>query len=236
MREQNLSTISEHIFEIRYKPNPRILDLRGKWAELISKNLNLPHWSLTGTRIDVFDSEKRNELMFVTFRNAGVAFYNPQTENYFPEKSVKFFKLLSEFESFDKPLFVERLGVRTKFVSAYEGEFDNLVNLFTANFINLATESKSAINADLINISTSLQLKDRVGNFNVMSSPLKKSQIKALFNKDEPYPEVGLLYDIDYWTKPNQTMNTQDIVKTIKNFYSATLARHKEIMNLVFGE
>ena len=236
-KKQGLSKISEHVFEIRYKPNPKILDLRGKWTELISKNLNLPHWSLNEGRIDVFDSEKHNELMFVTFLNAGVAFYNPQMENYFPEKAVKFFKLLSDFKGFDKPLFVERLGVRAKCISAYEGGFDTLVNLFTANFINLTMKSKSAINVDLINISTSLQLKDNVGNFNVMSGPIKNDQIKAFFNRDESsYPEVGLFYDIDYWSKPHQTMNTDDIIKTIKNFHSATLDRYKEMVNLVFGE
>jgi hypothetical protein len=236
MEKQGLSKVSEHIFEIRYSPNSKILDLRGLWAELISKHLPLSEWKIIENRIDIFDKDDNN-LAFVTYRNAGIKSYNPPTENYFLEKAVKFFKFLSDLEGFDKPLFVERLGVRAKFVSKYDNDFDSLVKLLTTKFINLTMKSKSAINADLINISTSLQLKDKVGNFNVMSGPIKNDQIKAFFNRDESlYPEVGLFYDIDYWSKPNQTMSTVDIIKAINNFYSAILDRHKEMINLVFGE
>lgn len=29
--------INQHIFEIRYKPNPKILDYRGTWAEMLTQ-------------------------------------------------------------------------------------------------------------------------------------------------------------------------------------------------------
>ena len=35
---------NEFLLEIRYKPNARILDHRGDWAERISEHMRLPRW------------------------------------------------------------------------------------------------------------------------------------------------------------------------------------------------
>jgi hypothetical protein len=52
--------LSENILEIRYKPNSKILDHRGTWAEIISKDLTLTEWLIVGNRFDVHDLGKKN--------------------------------------------------------------------------------------------------------------------------------------------------------------------------------
>ena len=234
-KEQGLSQISEYIFEVRYKPNPKIMDLRGNWAELISEHLSLPHWLIVENRIDIFNNDK-NELAFVGFRNSGFTCFNSPTENYFPEKAVKFFKFLSDLKGFEKPLFVERLGVRSKFISAYKEDFSKLLDLFIVRYINLTEKAKKEIDATLIDIGAPLNFVDHLGNFNTMSGPMKKEQMKVFITKADTYPEVGLFYDIDYWSKPNKEMDINEIVTSIKDFSSASWTRHEKFINLIYRD
>ncbi len=52
--------LNAHTLEVRYKPNPKILDYRGTWAELISNHMNLSEWKIIENRIDIYDKEKKN--------------------------------------------------------------------------------------------------------------------------------------------------------------------------------
>ncbi len=47
--------ISEAVFEIRFKPNPKVLDFRGVWAEQISKHMNLSEWRIDTNLIEIHD-------------------------------------------------------------------------------------------------------------------------------------------------------------------------------------
>jgi hypothetical protein len=58
MASDNLRrTASEHVFEIRYRPNAKILDKRGEWAEKLSHELELPAWRIGANRLDVVNEE-----------------------------------------------------------------------------------------------------------------------------------------------------------------------------------
>jgi len=71
MPDTEKSVVNEHVLEIRYKPNPKILDLRGTWAEQISLHMDLPHWRIVANRIDAF-TEGESIHAFVGFRNGGM--------------------------------------------------------------------------------------------------------------------------------------------------------------------
>lgn len=61
MTEENTySSHNEYIFEIRYKPNPKVLDLRGSWAEVITKRMEFEHWSISNNRLDPIEGTLRN--------------------------------------------------------------------------------------------------------------------------------------------------------------------------------
>ncbi|MGB9627770.1 MAG: hypothetical protein ACPL6D_03840 [Thermodesulfobacteriota bacterium] len=105
-----MTHINEHIFEIRYKPNPKVLDYRGSWAEAISEHMQLPDWRILENRIDVYN-EKIGERALVGFRNAGFVTRNTPIKKYFPERTIKFFRYVLYLNGFGKILFVERIGV-----------------------------------------------------------------------------------------------------------------------------
>jgi hypothetical protein len=143
--------INDHTFEIRYKPNPKVLDYRGSWAEAISDHMKLPDWRILENRIDIYD-EKVGERAFVGFRNAGFVTRNTPTKNYFPEKTIKFFRYVLNLDGFGKSLFVERIGVRSRFCRKYEGAFEELREKYTTKYLSLTETAKKIIDAKLVDI------------------------------------------------------------------------------------
>jgi len=232
-----IKMINEHIFEIRYKPNPKVLDYRGTWAELISQHMKLSEWSIIENRIDVYDKANQNHV-FVGFRNSGFVSKDSPTKNYFPDQAIKFFTFIAQLDGFEDQPFVERIGVRSKFFTRFDGEFEDLRNRYTQRYLVLTKDAQKAINAKLIDVGGPLNFVDNLGNFNTMSGPMEKKQALNFFRnrKEDEIPEVGFYYDIDYWLKPNKNMGASEISQNIRKFALAAWDRHERIKNLIFGD
>lgn len=229
--------INQHILEIRYKPNPKILDYRGTWAEMISSHMKLPEWHILENRIDIYDKAHRNHA-FVGFRNSGFVCNNSPAKSYFPNRAVRFCNFVVGLDGFEKQPFVERLGIRSKFCTSFAQGFEELKNRYASKYLHLTKEAKEVINARLVDIGGPLNFADRLGNFNTMSGPMEKKQILRFFEniKENEVPDVGLYYDIDYWLKPNRKMNIDEISTTIKEFAECSWDRYGRIKNLVLGD
>jgi len=229
--------INEHTFEIRYKPNPKILDYRGTWAELISNHMKLPQWNIVQNRVDIYDKTSKNHA-FVGFRNSGFLTPDSSTKNYFYDQATKLFSFIAKLDGFEKEPFVERIGVRSKFCTAFDKGFDELKNRYSQRYLTLTREAEKAINAKLIDIGGPLNFVDNSGNFNTVSGPMERGQILQFFssrNNDE-VPEIGLFYDIDYWLKPNKSMDCRQINDNIKSFAIAAWERYERIKNLILED
>ena len=231
------SSVSEHILEIRYKANPKVLDYRGTWAELISEEMNLAHWRIIENRIDIFDLERENRA-FVGFKNAGLVVRNSPTANYFPDKARKLFRFLFTLEGFDKTPFVTRIGVRSRVVTPFSGSFDNLLTRFSSRYLGLTPDAKKALNAELVDIGGPLNFKDKHGTFNTSSGPMPKSQISKVFEfeDEDNLPDVGLYIDIDYWLKPEKTVADKRILELIRTFTEQAWRRHSQIRDLILED
>lgn len=232
MLSERLSVLSEHIFEIRYRANSKILDYRGKWAEQISDHLSLPHWSIVENRIDIFDKPNA-ERAFVGFKNSGYTCNDPSTSNFFPDRAIKFYRFLAKLDGFSSPLFVERIGVRSKFITSYGSTFEELLGRFTSNYVSITEKAQRSINAKLVDIGVPLNFADKLGNFNTMCGPMRKEQMKDFISKRSDYSDVGLFYDIDYWQRPNKNVSANEIVRLIGEFAKAAWARHSSITTLI---
>lgn len=227
---------NEHILEIRYRPNSRILDLRGTWAEKISVHMELPEWRIIENRIDVFDKSDSFHV-FVGFRNGGVIALDTPTQNYFPDKVGKLLTFLFGLQGFDNPLFIERLGVRSKFCTPFEGSFDQLRERYASRYLQLTDAAREAIgrNARLVDIGGPLNFADQLGNFNTMGGPMTATQFPQFFKKDEGFPDVGLYFDIDYWVKPAKSLSGHEVVSLVRNFATQSWLRHDRVHGLISG-
>lgn len=230
-----MADLNEHVLEVRYKPNPKVLDNRGSWAEVISDFMDLPTWRIVENRIDIYD-EKNGDRAFVGFRNAGFVVHNTPTKNYFPDKAVKFFRYLFTLKDFPKTPYVERIGVRSKFCKEYKGSFDQLREKYTSNYLSLTEKAKNIINSKLIDIGGPLNFADKYGNFNTMSGPMTDEQLPQFFKKPEDVPAVGLYFDIDYWLRPKKQVGEQEIVKNIRQFANSAWERFESISKLILEE
>jgi len=227
---------NEHVVEIRYKANPRVLDHRGTWAEMISENMQLPHWRIVENRIDIF-SEEKDLHAFVGFKNAGIAANNTPTKNYFSDKAVKLLKFVFELKEFGDPIFVERVGVRSRFCTPFDKTFDELKENYATRYLQLTSEAIEAIgkSAKLIDTGGPLNFADKYGSFNTMSGPMVKKQFNDYFNHPEEFPDVGLYFDIDYFVRPGKKISGKEVIKHIKNFTSVSWDRYERVRDLIIG-
>ena len=227
---------NEHVLEIRYRPNPRVLDHRGTWAEQIANRMEFKHWRITENRVDVFTNDQV-EHAFVGFRNAGFKASDTPTKNFFPDKAKKLFRFLFTLEDFGESLFIERFGLRSRFCTPFSGSFEQLVALFASKYLSLTPAAHEAIGtgARLIDIGAPLNFVDKLGNFNTHSGPMTAKQLSEFFGKETGFPDVGLYYDIDYFIHPGKLVSGNDVLATISSFADEAWDRHERVRVLVIG-
>lgn len=234
MTEKVDPVTNEHILDVRYKPNPKIIDHRGRWAEEIAEHMGFPHWRIIENRIDVFlDNEV--EHAFVGFRNAGFVVIDTPTQTFFADKATKLFRFLFDLPDFGKSLHIERLGVRSKFCTSFNGSFEQLVQHFSSRYVNLTPQAREAAGASakLIDAGAVLHFVDKLGTFHTNSGPLARQQLTDLFKKNTGFPEVGLYYDIDYFVRPNRAVVEKDVLANIRAFADEAWERHERIRRLI---
>lgn len=237
MPDQIAKLINEHVLEIRYRPNAKVLDYRGAWAESISDHLDLPHWRIVQNRIDIYN-EGQAIRAFIGFRNGGLTVLDSPTKNYFPDLAGKLFRYVFQLEGFDDPILVERIGARSKFCTPFAGSFDELKSRFAERYLSITEKAQEAIGdqAKLVDIGAPLNFADQFGNFNTLSGPMSAEQFPAHFTRDEGFPDVGLFYDIDYWLRPNEELTSRRVIGHISEFAVSAWERHARIRDLLLED
>jgi hypothetical protein len=230
---------NEHIFEIRFAPNPRILDHRGKWAELLSTHMTLSEWQIDTNRLDVFSTDQKTRV-FVGFRSAGMVLMDNPSRDHFQSQSDKFIRWLFRQTEFGSRLSVERIGVRLRFGARFNGTFEELRERITTRYLQIPAASRVAIGSDaaMLDIGATLNWKDGLGSFNTTLGPMINKELTNQFKRGEenPPPEVGLYFDIDYFKKPNRVLLGIEIASTVKNLASGASDRYQRIRDLIFGD
>jgi hypothetical protein len=229
-----MNEINEQILEVRYSPNSKIIDNRGKRAEEIAEHMKMSEWRIVGNRVDVFNKENRDRT-FYGFRNSGFSCNYSPTHNYFSDQANKYIKLIYQFVEFGKTPFIERIGVRSKFCNIFNGKFDELVALYEKNYMGLTDKAKRTINARVVDLGAPWNFADDLGNFNTHCGPMIKDQISQFFEyvKEETIPDVGLFYDIDYWVRPMKEMKEQEIMTMISKFAERIWKRNEDIKKII---
>ena len=225
---------SQHTFEIRYNPNAEVLDHRGAWTKALSEHMGLSEWRVDDNRLDVFDKGESNRC-FVSFRNSGCVTRDTPTDLQFQVHTLKFFKFVLDFSSFPDPLFVQRIGVRARYLTPFAGTFDSLLTRYKDRYLTLTPAADQAIRGDLVDIGGPLNFTDDYGKFDTNSGPMGSDQSHELFpwRAEDDLPEVGLYYEIDYSRKPRAVVSGSEILQLIKDFSDQGSARHDRVRALV---
>lgn len=230
-----MNILMENTVEIRFKANPKILDHRGDWASAISDHMNLEDWRVSDHQIDIYNKDE-TEHAFLSFKSCGYVTINQAIKGFFRDRATSFIKFLFHENVFQgEKLFVQRLGVRSKICTEYEGSFEELVANCSSRYITLTSGAKEVFSGKLVDIGAPLHFKDTYGNYNTMCGPMKEDQIKRHFEKAENVPKVGLFIDIDCWTVPKKNISLRDIAKNIKGFADSSDDRLAKARKLIVG-
>ena len=228
-------SLNEHVFEVRYRPNARVIDNLGAWAHSLCLKLEMPAWRIQGIRIDVREEDGRNRV-FIAAANCGCVCRDSEAKERFPERAISFFKCLDSFSAFDNPLFVLRIGVRSKFATRFDGTFDDLAGACATRYVNLSSAARSAIGGELVDIGAPLNFRDKLGYFNTSCGPMKPDQLKLYLPGRDEYPSISLFYDIDYWLEPREYLTHHEVTQRIGPMASAAWERHLRVQRLILGE
>jgi hypothetical protein len=228
---------NQFILEVRYNPNPRILDRRGQWAEELLNHLNLTQWQINENRIDVY-TEKKDLRAFVSFKSMGMIIYDSPSREHFGSLSSKFIEFVFRLKEFGSPMLIKRIGIRGTFCSPYGGEFNNLVQLYTKKFVKINARAVDAIgeDAEIIDIGSPVTFSDNNGKLSFTAGPMTGEQFPHFFERDKEFPKVGLFVDMDYWQEPDKNMRASEIISSVKKMSGILWDRHKRIDHLVFSQ
>lgn len=226
--------INEIILEIRYRPNAKILDYRGTWAEMAAKHMDMTEWRIVENRFDIHDKDM-SRRGFVSYKNAGFIMRNSTLIDFFPNQANKFLRFMFTQRPFGNQLMVERIGLRSRFATEFSGEFSELLARYVEHLLTLTPKAREIINAELIDIGGPLDFKTAHGNINTVSGPMGKNQLKEFFKFEENPPDVAFFFDADYWIRPEKEMQSKDILETVRFFAHEDWEIYDRLVNLVMG-
>jgi hypothetical protein len=225
---------NEHVVEIRFEANARILDNRGAWAEALMEHLGMQQWQIVANRLDVFDKD-RKRLCFVSFKNAGFSALDTPNQNYFPDQANRFLRRMFDLPDFRSPIVVARIGVRSKFCTPFDGTYSEMCDRFSERYACITPQAREAIGreAKLLDIGAPLNMVDEDGNFNTMAGPVTDDEAAQYFQKDDGFAPVALFYDIDYWRQPKRGMDATEVTNAVAQMARAGWNRHDRLRRLI---
>lgn len=213
------------IIEVRYSPNPKILDERGALInKLVDSNIiSNPHWELGGANITVSDKadqkQSRKKIFIDIHRMSYISTSQDTNASFFAsfEKAYKVFKeTISDFN-------IKRIGCRVQGTySCASKEYKTIIEKFKAHFPSqfLLEEFPAQ---DL-----RFQLVYQNGMYNI--GPVHKDDqfLKQEFSFDEKIEHIGFGIDTDnYMLKENSEQIIKD--SSIKDVFMTSLSVEKSL-------
>lgn len=190
-----MSRVSSYVFELRFQPSPRMLDMRGQIANLLVDEF-FPRWAITQDAVQL--SNDTNKHILKIFRHNSFAFIaNKQTTNdFFLSESKKMCNKVWELFPHDSIL---RIGVRSSFYNSTDA-FDTAFEGYKNKFLKLSNSDLNLFGGELTDIGMPLNFEEGDNFFNVSSGPMKRQQAKDVIRtEDEDISENGLFVDVDYF-------------------------------------
>jgi len=222
--------------EIRFKPNPRMLDHRGDWAARLCERLDLPKWVIADNIIDIHD-EPTTQRAIIAYNRCALTMIDVGGCEVFTARAAKLLTCLFELPDFGTRLWVYRLGVKPRFCTPFDGAFEQLLKQVKDRYFDLKTEAHEAVvsSATLVDIGAVLEFRDDCGDFKSQCGAMKRQQSKAImdYRKEDDLPLVGFYYEIDYFIRPDKDMQDEEITGTVDKFGREGWLRHQRIRRLI---
>jgi hypothetical protein len=228
-------SVSERILEVRFKPEPRIVDYRGSWVLDFTQALGLSKWQIAPDFINMADDSLKTRA-FLGVRSLGFVAIDASKPADFEDLASKFLRTFFSKEFFADGLFVTRIGIRSRFYTRFDHSFSDLMLLFRERFFDIKPSALKLFNATLVDIGGPVNFTAKNGKFNVANGPMEEKQACELLSREGPLFPVGLFFDMDYSTEPAKELMVTDITRPIFDFTAAIEQVHTNICNLVMAD
>jgi len=203
MKEKDKVIVSEHVLEVRHQASGRFLDVRGYVADHIKGADLFPHWEIDTNVVNFRDAPRKPDKVgaFAGFKSAGVFVYDPDTRNYFEDKSGKFWKELNKNQFYTLPE-LTRFGCRTKAFLNSNMPFEDINSLIYEKFFT--PEFKKLVGEKEKDLQVVIELI--VGEFNIRLTcgPIHKEEANRYFSfESDHFSETGIYLDLDVYKTEN---------------------------------
>ena len=127
----SMARFSSYIFEVRFQPSPRVLDMRGEIAESLTDDL-FNRWFVSKDAIQL-NSDINNDVVMI-FRHSSFAFVANKQEDadFFVEGAKNMCRKTWDFFPHTQ---IKRIGVRSSFITEVES-FDETIDKYKEKFLN----------------------------------------------------------------------------------------------------
>lgn len=218
--------IAKYVVEIRFTPDPRILDKRGEIAENISNNF-LEEWKISSNKIEFTSKENESALAYFSYKNFALVSDYPNDKNFFLDKSEQLIKSSWQYFPTNK---IIRLGVRSTFFIKTDS-FKKTFESYKDSFLKIEDNKLKEI-GELVDMGFPLNFIVDNDHIHTTTGPMEKEQAKQSFGEIEEIPESGIFLDVDYFRKDFSSYIKQ---KDVLDFVKKAVDKSDDIKNTILN-
>lgn len=231
MKHKEKVIVSEHVLEVRHQATGRFLDVRGYVADHIKGADLFPHWQIDANVVNFRDAPQKIEKVgaFAGFQSAGLFVYDPDTRNFFEDKSAKFWKTLIKNQFYTLPE-LTRFGCRSKVFLNSDKSFEDLNSAIYSKFFT--SEFKELIGEKEKDLQVVIELTSGEFELRITCGPIHKEEAKRYFSfESEHFSDTGVYVDIDVYK--SKGIKNDDIPSLTKRAMTLTWEKIDRISDKV---
>jgi hypothetical protein len=218
--------IVKNIVEVRFKPDPQIIDIKGEVINSILNNSTLfNNWNITGNTIALGSTKNNSLKIILNHAKWGLEIISSSDDEDFINITTEVIRSTWNHYKYDN---IMRLGVRSSFILKCDNSFESLLKQITSKVSILDTEK---ISSSLTDVAYTYNFAEDNKKINISFGPMQKTQSIDNFPETEKIPEVGIYIDIDVFMDTfEKKFKQSEYITTIKD--SVNIAKEK--MKIIF--
>lgn len=199
VKEREKILIVEHIFELRHDASGSFIDMKGYIADYVRDNEMFLHWRIDPNLVSFFDANDHieKEGAFIGYKSISYVVYNPDTRNYFPDRTRSFLKKFFQNNRYTIPKKLSRFGMRTKIFFPSEKTFEE-INRIVFN-VFYAEKVKELIGGKEKDVQFVFDLREEQFDLRLAGGPIHQNEVGNYFSfKSKHFENSGFFLDVDY--------------------------------------
>lgn len=215
--------VFNHFFEVRFNPDPRLLDKRGQMIQqLMGRSFN--QWRILGEQVEVSHEQNKEVVASFSLRNFIVISRSSNDSNAFIASVEEFIKTMwSQFSSNT----ITRLGVRSQCL-VETADYNQTLQAFQHRFLKLSKDELNSFGGSLVDFAFPLHFSHGENLAHLNTGAMAYLQSQQFFG-DRAF-QSGVFLELDYF-RPNVSPTIK--CKEVIEFARVGIQKAKEYLDIV---